>query len=280
MSTIPTPDQLLGATARWTASVRALESTRDDRLFDDPWAATLAGVEGAAWIAGRTADSVLPIVLRTRFFDDFLQRVATEHGIRQIVLLAAGLDTRAFRLAWPAQTRFFELDQPAVIARKERLLQDADAAPTCNLQCLPVNLSDPWQEALLQAGFDPEQPAAWLLEGFLFYLPNDRITAILDAVSNLAAPGSWLGFDIINPAVLTSPWTRAWVEMQAAAGAPWIGTLDDPVAFLAARGWNATLSQAGAPDANHGRWHLPVIPTLMPDMPHNWYVCAEKQPVA
>lgn len=280
MSTIPTPDQLLGATARWTASVRALESARDDRLFDDPWAAALAGAEGAAWMAGRPADSVLPIVLRTRFFDDFLQRVASERGIRQIVLLAAGLDTRAFRLAWPAHTRLFELDQPAVIARKERILQEAGAAPTCTRQCLPANLSDPWQEALLQAGFDPGQPSAWLLEGFLFYLPNERITSILDAVSNLAEPGSWLGFDIINPAVLTSPWTRAWVEMQAAAGAPWIGALADPVGFMAARGWNATLSQAGAPDANHGRWHLPIIPTLMPDMPHNWYVCAEKQPAA
>lgn len=230
-------------------------------------------------MAARPADSVLPIVLRTRFFDDFLQRVTTEHGIRQIVLLGAGLDTRAFRLTWPAHTRFFELDQPAVIARKERILQDAEAVPACALQCLGANLSDPWQEILLQAGFDPEQPAGWLLEGFLFYLPNERITSILDAVSNLAAPGSWLGCDVINQAVLTSPWTRAWVDMQAAAGAPWIGTLDDPIAFLAARGWNATLSQAGAPDANHGRWRLPVIPTLMPDMPHNWYVCAEKQPL-
>lgn len=278
MSTITTPDHLLGATARWTASVRALESARPDRLFDDPWAATLAGAEGAAWMAARPADSVLPIVLRTRFFDDFLQRIAHEHGMRQIVLLGSGLDTRAFRLEWPAQTRFFELDQPAVLSRKERILQEAEAVPTCALQCLAVNLSDPWQEVLLQAGFDPEQPAGWLLEGFLFYLANERMTSILDAVSNLAAPASWLGFDIINPAVLTSPWTRAWVEMQAAAGAPWIGTLADPVGFMAARGWNATLSQAGAPDANHGRWHLPLIPTLMPDMPHNWYVCAEKQP--
>ena len=279
MSTISTSDALLGATAHWTASARALETARDDRLLDDPWAAALAGAEGAAWMADRTPDSVLPIVLRTRFFDDFLLRITHEHAIRQLVLLAAGLDTRAFRLTWPAQTQLFELDQPAVLAHKARVLQAAEATPTCARQALAVDLTATWPEALLQAGFDPEQPAGWLLEGFLFYLPNARLTALLDVVSNLAAPGSWLGFDVINQAVLTSPWTRAWVDMQAALGAPWIGVLDDPVAFLAARGWNATLSQAGAPDANHGRWRLPVIPTLMPDMPHNWYVCAEKQPL-
>jgi methyltransferase (TIGR00027 family) len=91
-------DSLLSATARWTAAVRAMESAREDRLFDDPWATVLAGKDGAEWIETRSPDSVLPIVLRTRFFDGFLQRVAIEEGIRQIVLVAAGLDTRAFRL--------------------------------------------------------------------------------------------------------------------------------------------------------------------------------------
>ena len=92
----------------------------------------------------------------------------------------------------------------------------------------------------------------------------------------MAAPGSWLGFDIINSLVLSSPYTRKWVEMQAQEGAPWIGALDDPLGFLAARGWKASVSQAGEPEANHGRWRLPVLPVLMPDMPHNWYVTAQK----
>jgi hypothetical protein len=95
-------------------------------------------------------------------------------------------------------------------------------------------------------------------------------------VTRLAAPGSRLGFDVINGAMLISPWTRPWVDMQAAAGAPWIGTMDDPVGFLAARGWRASLTQAGQPDASHGRWRLPVIPTAMPDMPHDWFVTAER----
>lgn len=110
-----TPEVLLGSTARRTAAVRAKESTRKDRLFNDPWAAALAGEEGAGWLKNRSEDSVVPIVLRTRFFDDFLQRITLQSGIRQVVLMAAGMDTRAFRLGWPEQTRVFELDQSSVL---------------------------------------------------------------------------------------------------------------------------------------------------------------------
>lgn len=267
----------LASTARWTAAVRALESERIDRLFSDPWAAALAGEEGSAWLAQRTADSVLPIVLRTRFFDDFLQRITSREAVRQIVMLAAGLDTRAFRLTWPAGTQIFELDQAAVLRHKEQVLNSTGAQPTCKRRLIEVDLTGAWQAALVQAGFDSARPSGWLLEGFLFYLPNERLTQILDEVSNLAAPGSWLGFDIINSVVLTSPWTRPWIEIQASSGAPWIGSLDDPPAFLKERGWEVVLSQAGQPDANHGRWTLPVIPVTQSEMPHNWYVVAKKE---
>ena len=270
-------DHLLGSTARWTAAVRAKESTQDDCLFSDPWAAALAGQEGAEWIEQRPVDSVIPIVLRTRFFDDFLQRIVTQNTIRQIVLMAAGLDTRAFRLSWPDQTRIYELDQAPVLKHKAQILRSAGALPTCARQTIEADLTDPWQAALIAAGFDPQQPAGWLLEGFLFYLPADILTHLLDEVTDLSAPGSWLGFDIINGCVLTSQWTRQWVDMQSKSGAPWIGTMDDPQGFLAARGWKATLTQAGQADVNYGRWRLPVIPTMMPDMPHNWLVVAQKE---
>jgi methyltransferase (TIGR00027 family) len=266
----------LASTARWTAAVRALESERIDHLFSDPWAAALAGEEGAAWLAQRTADSVLPIVLRTRYFDDFLQRITVREAIQQIVMLAAGLDTRAFRLNWPAGTQIFELDQAAVLRHKEQILRSSGAQPACEHRLIEVDLAGAWQAALVRAGFDSSRPSGWLLEGFLFYLPNELLTQILDEVSNLAAPGSWLGFDIINSVVLTSVWTRSWVEMQASLGAPWIGSLDDPSAFLAERGWEVVLSQAGQPEANHGRWSLPVIPVTQSEMPHNWYVVAKK----
>lgn len=276
MSDRTTSASYLGATARWTAAVRARESARVDRLFDDPWAASLAGKEGEEWIEHRSEDSVLPIVLRTRYFDQFIERITLQGGIRQVVLMAAGLDTRAFRLTWPEQTRVFELDQPAVLQYKEQMLRSAGAQPACARQTIELDLNDPWPGPLVQTGFDPQRPSGWLLEGLLFYLPSEHLTHLLDQVDRLAAPGSWLGFDVINSAVLTSPWTRPWVEMQAASGAPWIGTMDDPQGFLASRGWKATLSQAGQADAHYGRWTYPVIPTTMPDMPHNWFVTAQK----
>ncbi len=269
-------DELLGATARWTAAVRAKESAREDHLFYDPWAAALAGKEGEAWIEARSEDSVVPIVLRTRFFDDSLQRMALQDGIRQVVLMAAGLDTRAFRLSWPVGTRLFELDQSPVLKYKEQILHSAGVQPACERQAIEVDLTAPWQERLIQAGFDPGRPSGWLLEGFLFYLPGESLARILDEVTGMAAPGSWLGFDIVNSITLTSPWTRQWVEMQANSGAPWIGALDDPEGFLAARGWQASLTHPGEEGANFGRWRHPVIPRTMPDMPRNWYVVARR----
>jgi len=269
------PDAL-EATARWTAAARAGESAREDRLFNDPWAAALAGPEGTAWAEQRSPDSVLPVILRTRYFDDWLQEVLGGGAIRQMVLVAAGLDTRAFRLPWPEHARCFEIDRPAVLQYKDAILDGAGARPRCVWRTVEADLIGSWADALLAAGFDPAQPSAWLLEGLLFYLSSDHIAGLLNAVTALASPGSVLGFDIMNGLVLTSPWTRPWVDMQAQAGAPWIGTLDDPVGFLAARGWRAVLTQAGQPDADHGRWTLPVIPTAMPGMPHNWYVTAER----
>ncbi len=270
---------LLESTAYWTASARAKESEREDRLFNDPWAKALAGQAGADWLAQRAGNvfSTVPMVIRTRFFDEFLQRIGLEQRIRQIVILASGLDTRAFRLKWPEGTRLFELDQPSVLRYKEQILRDAGAQAACDRLAIEGDLTQPWGEGLLRCGFDAQRPSGWLLEGFLFYLPNESIARIIDQVSRLAAAGSWMGFDIINSATLTSPITRQWIEMQAAMGAPWVGSLDDPEGFLAARGWKSTLTQPGAEDANYGRWTLPVIPVRMPGMPHNWYVTAEKR---
>lgn len=276
MTSDESTNQLLGMTAQWTAAVRARENKREDRLFVDPWAASLVGEAGAKWIDSRTDDSVLPIVLRTCFFDDFLQRVSTHFSITQIVLVAAGLDTRAFRLPWSKQIQIFELDQPSVLAYKEQVLQSAGAIPSCSRHTVAADLSHSWIEKLDEAGFRQEKPACWLLEGFLFYLPNDQLIRILDDIAHLAAPGSWMGFDVVNSIMLTSSITHKWIEMQANSGAPWIGVMDDPTGFLAERGWKAAITQAGAEDANYGRWTFPIIPVLIPDMPHNWFVTAQK----
>jgi methyltransferase (TIGR00027 family) len=139
-----------------------------------------------------------------------------------------------------------------------------------------ADLVSDWPVALTAAGFSYDRPTAWLLEGLLFYLAPDLLRRVLTSVSTLSAAGSWLGFDIVNAAVLTNDWTRPWVEMQAAAGAPWLGTMEDPRAELAHLGWTASLSQAGQPDADYGRWSLPVLPPAMPGVPHHWFVTAER----
>jgi methyltransferase (TIGR00027 family) len=268
----------LAATARWTAGARAVETAREDALFKDPWAAALAGEDGRQWAESRPVDSLLPMVLRTRFFDDFLLRATRAEGRTQVVLLAAGLDSRALRLPWPSGTVVFELDRPDVLHLKQELLDGVGARPTCERRvCLATDLSqNGWPRQLVSAGFDPSAPTAWLAEGFLFYVPSDKIRALFSQISDLAPIGSALGFDVIDSTVLTHPLTRAWVQMQADAGAPWTGSLDDPVGYLATLGWRTTLSQCGATDADYGRWPYPVIPITAPDLPHHWLATATK----
>lgn len=267
----------LGLTSRWTAGVRARESQREERLFNDPWAALLAGELGAEWAEHQAGDNGISIIVRTRFFDDFLQRVVHEHAIRQVVLLATGMDTRAFRLSWPEKTRFFEFDQPQVLDYKEEILQAAGAQPRCERHTLKVDLRKPWGEALINSGFEQHQPAVWLLEGFLHYLPSEGVARVLEDVTQLAVSGSWLGFDTINSDMLTSQWTRQWVEGLADLGTPWLSTIDEPEAVLAKLGWNATAIQPGEKEANYGRWPYPSLPRTIPNMPRSWFVTAQKQ---
>ena len=271
-------NKLLESTADWTAAVRAAESMREDRPFNDPWAEALAGEQGLAWLAERPADSLNAIVIRTRcHFDDFLQQITFQKGIRQVVVMAAGLDTRAYRLEWPAGSRLNELDQPGVLQLKEEIMGSRGATPGCARAEHPVRPHWRVERGATLKRFNPKEHSAWLLEGFLFYIPSETFVKILTEVSGLAASGSRLGFDAINAMVLTSPWTKAWVDMQAQSGAPWIGTMEDPQELLASLGWEARLTQAGQPDANYGRWTLPVIPTDMVNMPHNWLVTARKE---
>jgi methyltransferase (TIGR00027 family) len=187
----------LARTALGGARIRAAESARPDRLFDDPLAAAFlaaadtgagpgeaSGEVGAAFAAG--------MVARTRLLDDEALAAAGT-GCRQVVLLGAGLDTRAFRLGWPAGTRVLELDRPEVIAFKERVL--ADASPRCDRVAVPTDLAAPWDTALLAAGFAADRPAVWIPEGLLTYLSAAEATRLFEIVTALSAPGSRLAFE-------------------------------------------------------------------------------------
>jgi len=266
----------LALTARWTAAVRAAESRRPDALLTDAWADELAGEQGRSWLDERSGSpSVQAIVVRSRYFDDFLQRAVTGQHLSQVVILAAGLDTRAFRLEWPG-TRVYELDRAEVLERKATVLGRAGAEPRCERIALGQDLCGSWDAALVDSGFDTTRPSCWLMEGILFYLPCEAIDRILRRAGELAAPGSLLGLDIVNAATLTHPVTRPWVDMQAALGAPWLGTMDDPRGLLHAAGWQADLVQLGEEGASYGRWDLPVPPPDRTDLPHHWFVTARR----
>ncbi|MFJ7250087.1 SAM-dependent methyltransferase [Kitasatospora sp. NPDC098652] len=194
----PTPDAMspVSRTALPVVLVRAHESTRPEPLFTDPYAARFAEAAGLpaelperARREGLAAALAVHIVLRTRYYDDRLLAAGTE----QVVLLAAGLDARAYRLDWPGGTRLWELDLPPVLEFKEQVLDAADAVPSCRREVLPGDLLDPgWPRRLVAAGFDPQLPTAWLAEGLLVYLSAEQAAGLLTAVGSLSAPGSRL----------------------------------------------------------------------------------------
>jgi methyltransferase (TIGR00027 family) len=251
-------------TAIGVALIRARESRRPDRLFNDPFAARFVAAapdyiaEMAARASGRSVPSPMGtalaahVAVRTRFYDTYLLGACAQ-GCRQVALLAAGLDARAYRLDFPPGVRLFELDLPPVLTFKQRVL-DAHT-PTCERIRVPVDLSTAWADTLCGAGFDPAVPTAWLIEGLLIYLTRDEAVALLETVNGLSAPGSEVSFE---QSVATR--TPGAVDRWRATGqladvvALWKGGLgEDAVAFLARRGWQARSVDRKATAESYGR---------------------------
>jgi methyltransferase (TIGR00027 family) len=204
----------VGATATMVAAARAVATKSENPLINDQFAEPLVRAVGVdfltRWAAGEldaanvdTDDSSWKLqqmpdamAVRTRFFDAFFHE-ATEAGIRQAVILAAGLDARAYRLAWPAGMTVFEVDQPEVIAFKTQTLSELGASPTTDRRTVAIDLRNDWPAALTGAGFDRNQPTAWIAEGLLGYLPPDAQDRLLDNISSLSADGSRLATEAI-----------------------------------------------------------------------------------
>jgi methyltransferase (TIGR00027 family) len=177
----------VGATALTVAAARAAETECARPLFRDPFARVFldAAGEGMWSLFDRSAGGVDPelgermqalqdfVVVRTAYIDDFFV-AAADAGIRQVVILASGLDARAWRLAWPVGTRVYELDQPKVLDFKSSTLRGHGAEPTVERIEVPVDLRQDWPMALRQNGFDAQTPTAWSVEGLLRYLPASR----------------------------------------------------------------------------------------------------------
>jgi methyltransferase (TIGR00027 family) len=196
------------------AAARAAETDRDNPLIRDPYAKDLvAGAGTGIWEfmlddqfvakVGDTDPEVAAIVehmsayqaVRTHFFDAYFTDAAAA-GIRQIVILASGLDSRAYRLPWPAATTVYEIDQPKVLEYKAATLDGV--SPTAVRRAVAMDLRYDWPKALRDKGFDPSLPTAWLAEGLLMYLPADAQDRLFENITALSAPGSRISAETVG----------------------------------------------------------------------------------
>jgi methyltransferase (TIGR00027 family) len=203
----------VGATATFVAAGRAM-ATRDPRaLISDPFAEPLvravgidfftkmmdgdldlAAVEDSSPV--RMQAMIDGMAVRTKYFDDYFIE-ATGVGVRQVVILASGLDARAYRLPWPAGTVVYEIDQPRVIDFKTTTLAGIGAEPTATRHAIPIDLRGDWPSALKAAGIDAAAPIAWLAEGLLIYLPPEAQDRLFDNITGLSVAGSTIATEFV-----------------------------------------------------------------------------------
>lgn len=248
----------VGATATAVAAQRAIASSPPEALLNDPWAEPLVRAVGSDTFVklldnriDRSDDPLLnrqavkeQITVRTRFFDDFFVQ-ATESGIQQAVILASGLDTRAYRLPWPAGTVVYEIDQPEVIEFKTRTLAGLGAAPGAERRTVSIDLREDWPSALSAAGFDPALPTAWSAEGLLVYLPPEAQDRLFDSIAAVSAPGSRIATEHLDLSNIPSDWARKLTERSRRIGSSidlaelfYTGERNTAAEYLAARGWD------------------------------------------
>ena len=262
----------VGSTAVMVAAARAAETAKPDPLISDPYAAILvAGAGAGTGIWQFMLDDTIPAKLaaldpeaaaifeymqsyqavRTHFFDEFFG-TAVAAGIRQVVILASGLDSRAYRLDWPAGTTVFEIDQPKVLEYKTATLAAHNAKPSAERHEVPIDLRQDWPAALCDAGFDPSRTTAWLAEGLLMYLPAAGQDRLFEQISRLSAAGSRIA---VETAARSAPQRREEMRERFERIAEELGmpeaidisdlTYDDPdradvAEWLNAHGWAAT----------------------------------------
>jgi methyltransferase (TIGR00027 family) len=254
----------VGATATGVAASRALATKQPIPLIRDPYADALVKAVGLEH-CNKIADGELDygddplfnlqqmceqIAVRTRFFDDFFIGAASA-GIQQAVILASGLDTRAYRLPWPQEAVVFEIDQPQVIEFKSGLLESLGAHPAAHRRAVPIDLRDDWPEALRDDGFDPTKPTAWIAEGLLIYLPPDAQDRLFDNITALSAPGSRLATEHMDIKGSADEWTEKLSERSRRMGSSinltelfYMGDRNTAGEYLTSKGWEVTIRPA------------------------------------
>ncbi|MGW4092704.1 class I SAM-dependent methyltransferase [Nocardia sp. NPDC004750] len=273
----------VGLTALGVATFRALESSAPDPLIRDDYAPLFVAASGHQHFNGLLADPSqlddIPLVpgfmgFRTKFFDDFFSSAAAR-GVRQAVIVAAGLDARAYRLDWPAGTKVFEIDQAKVLEFKEKVLTENGARPKADRRPVAVDLREDWPTALRNAGFEPGEPTAWSAEGLLPYLPGAAQDKLFEHIDGWSAPGSELAvesfvagtdvkrfaniekkyFDRCNPFGDIDPAELFYDDERA-----------DPARWLAEHGWSVRSDSPSRLAASYGR----SVPDLPEELDELW----------
>lgn len=261
----------VGITALGVAAARAVETSRADGLVRDPYAADFVrAARSSVPMPTRIEDADAEEIgwatmsqfmgLRSRFLDDYLRdsQVAGDNdaGVRQVVILAAGLDSRAYRLPWTEGTTVYEVDQPRVLEFKDEVLADSGAEPACVRRAVHIDLRDDWATALRESGFDPKQPTAWLAEGLIMYLPSDAAERLLTTVHELSALGSTIAVEyMVGIHSVLADSTEA--SMSQEMGIDILSLISDeeydPNARLRELGWTVEESTAAQLAERYGR---------------------------
>jgi methyltransferase (TIGR00027 family) len=271
------------------AAARAIATRAENPLITDPFAEPLTRAVGVEffdrWVTGeldaaeiddteagwRLADMPDAMAVRTRYFDAFFAEAA-DAGIRQAVILAAGLDARAYRLAWPADMTVFEVDQPQVLEFKATALAGLGAEPATDRRTVPIDLRRDWPAALVEAGFDPAVPTAWIAEGLLGYLPPDAQDALLDNITAHSVTGSRLAVEGIPDVAhldtdqlrdrmrqATAKWRDYGFDLEF-ADLGYVGDRHDVGEYLQRLGWQSTATTARQLFADNGLATVPAAP--------------------
>jgi len=183
-------------TALWVAVFRAQESERKDALFYDPYARQLAGERGEE-IAKQVGMAGWPIVVRTQVLDEMILKAVEEDGYDTVLNLAAGLDTRPYRLALPTTLRWVEADLPDMVEYKRQALKDAKCF--CRLERHAVDLADPAARRALFAKVGAAADKVLVItEGLLIYLEPDEVRSLATDLGQPAAFKRWL-LDLASP---------------------------------------------------------------------------------
>jgi methyltransferase (TIGR00027 family) len=262
----------VGATATAVAASRAMASRGPDALLEDPLAEPLVRAVGIDTFVKLVDGEIVvdddpllnrqamneQIAVRTRFFDEFFT-AATASGIRQAVILASGLDTRAYRLPWPAGTVVYEIDQPEVIEFKTRTLAGLGAEPTTQRRTVSIDLRHDWPAALKEAGFDTGVPTAWSAEGLLVYLPPDAQDRLFDNIAALSAPGSRVATEHMDMSGLPADWAEKLTERSRRIGSNinlaelfYTGERNSAADYLTSLGWQVDIRRTSDAYATNG----------------------------